>query len=252
LGKFYKTPPSSPERNGLDQRFQYNQSTDSVDANQLTRELTADELALNPRYSDKTRIKFINLQVTDQTQPVDVRIHNDTNQIYSCDVGRSLVEIYDFNGTLQHVINNPSMSKFQPTALAVAFDETIIIASHFNHCLHMYSTHDSLNTTARFSYKQFKLGAPGNKIHEFYHPAGIAIDHKDGCLYVCDRGNYRIQVITPDGVCQRMIELFLNAKKKIPLDPIRVAIQQNSDQIVCIIGSGDAICFIPKEANGYE
>jgi DNA-binding beta-propeller fold protein YncE len=142
------------------------------------------------------------------------------------------------------------MTKFQPTAIAIAFDETIIIASHFNHCLHMYSPSDSQNTTNHYAYKQFKLGAPGSQIHQFYHPAGIAIDHNDGNLYVCDRGNYRIQVIRPEGICERVMELFVNGKKKYPLEPVRIAVQRIYDRIVCIVGAGDAICFIPKQTNG--
>jgi hypothetical protein len=250
LGIFYKQPPSSPDKSEFDQKFKYNQSSASVDSNQLTRELTADELALNQRYSDKTCMKFINLPANDQTQPVDLRIHHETNKIYLCDVTRSIVEIYNINGTLEHMIDNSIMLKFQPTAIAVAFDGTIIIASHFNHCLHMYTPNDSKTEANLYSYKQFKLGTLGNQMHQFYQPAGIAIDPNDGYVYVCDRGNYRLQVITPEGLCQRVIELFLNHKKKHQLDPIRVAFQQNFDQIVCIIGDGDTICFIPKHANG--
>ncbi len=212
----------------------------------MERELTADELALNQRYTDKTHMKLINLQIKDSTQPVDLRIHHETNKIYSCDIGRSIVEIYDLNGTLVHVIDDSTMLKFQPTAIAVAFDGTIIIASHFNHRLHMYAPNES----QAYTYKQFKLGTPGDQVHQFYHPAGIALDHKDGFLYVCDRGNYRIQVIRPEGICERVIELFLNDKHKHPLDITRVAIQTNLDQLVCIVGNGDAICFIPKLANG--
>jgi hypothetical protein len=157
-----------------------------------------------------------------------------------------MVEIFDFYGTLLHAIDDPTMLKFQPTAIVVAFDGTIIIGSHFNHCLHMYSPSETLNT----KYKQFKLGTQGDQLHQFYHPAGIAIDHKDGYLYVCDRGNYRIQVIRPEGICERVIELFLNDKQKQALDVTRVAIQANLDQLVCILGNGDAICFIPKLTHG--
>ena len=222
----------------------------SVDSNSFGRELTADESALNQRYTDKTQMKLINLQIKDQTQPVDLRIHHETNKIYSCDIGRSVVEIYDLNGTLLHVIDDSTMLKFQPTAIAIAFDETIITASHFNHCLHMYSPNDSQTAGNFYSYKQFKLGIPGSQLHQFYHPAGIAIDHTDGFLYVCDRGNYRIQVIRPEGVCERVIELFLNGKIKSQLDVTRIAIQANLDRLVCIVGNSDALCFIPKLANG--
>ncbi|CAF2452601.1 unnamed protein product [Rotaria sp. Silwood2] len=224
--------------------------SNSVISNPIAHELTADDLTLNKRYSDKSRMQNIKLQEKNQTQPVDISVDLETNNMYLCDVGRSLVEIFDINGTLQHVIEDKIMSKFQPTAIAVAFDGTLILASHFNHCLHMYLPNDAPNQANCYSYKQFKLGIKGNQIHQFYNPAGIAIDHSDGYIYVCDRGNYRIQVITPDGVCERTIELFLDDKKKYPLDPVRIVVQQNSDLIVCIVGAGDAICFIPKYTNG--
>jgi hypothetical protein len=153
------------------------------------------------------------------------------------------------NGKIQHVVNDSTMLQFQPTAIAVAFDGTMIIASHFHHRLHMYSPSPSQNEN--YQYKQFKLGSPGNELHQFNHPAGITIDHTNGYLYICDRSNYRIQVMSPEGICERVIELFIKDKKqKYPLDPVRIAHQQNSDQMVCIVGEGDAICFISKHANG--
>jgi DNA-binding beta-propeller fold protein YncE len=212
--------------------------------------LTANDLALNERYSDKTRIQVINLHEKEQAQPGDVCIDHVTNKIYLCDIGRSTVEIYDINRILQHVIDGSTMIKFKPTAITIAFDGTVIVASHFSHCLHMYSPKDSQSETNCYSYKQFKLGVQGSQIHQFTEPAGISLDSNDGYLYVCDRGNYRIQVIRPEGICERVIELFLNSRKKYQLDPVRVALQKNSDQMVCIIGLGDAICFVPKHANG--
>jgi len=169
------------------------------------------------------------------------------------------VEIFDMYGKLQHVIDDQTTMKFQPTAIAVTCDGTIIVASHFNHRLHMYSPIDSSekghnnpneNFQDGYHFQQYKLGAPGHNLHEFYHPAGIAVDYTDGYLYVCDRGNYRIQVMRPEGVCERVIELLLSDEKPSPIAPIQIAHQQNGDQIVCIIGTGDSICFIPKYTDG--
>ena len=226
MGKLYKQSPTSPSKHQLDQQFSYNSSAEMVDPNELTREFTADELALHSQYSNKTHMKVINLQRKDETQPVDLRIYHEKNHIYLCDVGRSVVEIYDLNGIFQRMINDSTISKFQPTAIAVASDGTVIIASHFNHCLYMYSPNDSHMGINHCSYKQFKLGTQGTLIHQFYQPAGIVIDYSNGYLYVCDRGNYRIQVIRPEGFCERVIHLFLNTKKKYPLDPIRIGIQK--------------------------
>jgi len=151
------------------------------------------------------------------------------------------------HGTLLHTVQDSTMIKFQPTAIVVAFDGSMIIGSYFNHCLYMYAPSES---STDYSYKQYRLGAQGSQAHEFQLPAGLAMDEKTGNVYVCDRGNYRIQVIRPEGVCERIIELFLNTKKKVPLEPIRVSIQQGLNQLVCLIGSGDAICLIPKDSLG--
>ena len=65
-------------------------------------------------------------------------------------VGRSVVEIFDMYGKLQHVIDDQITSKFQPTAIAVADDGTIIVASHFQHRLHMYSPAEQENRWLSF------------------------------------------------------------------------------------------------------
>jgi hypothetical protein len=162
-------------------------------------------------------------------------------------------------GKLQHVIDDQTIAKFQPTAIAVAYDGTVIVGSHFNHRLHMYSPIDSSESESNsfndqsqsaYHYQQFKLGGPGSNLHEFQHPAGISIDYTDGYLYICDRGNYRIQVLRPEGVCERVIELLLETDDLNRISPIQVAHQQIGDQMVCLIGMGDAISFIPKYTDG--
>ncbi|CAF1363956.1 unnamed protein product [Adineta steineri] len=252
LGKFYKQPPSpfSPGRGDTNGQFRFEQTSDSAYDHKATYELTENDLSLHERYTDKTRMECINLQVKDETQPVDISVNHTTNKIYLCDVGRGVVEIYDMNKTLEHVIGDSTMIDFRPTAITLGRDGTIIVSSHFSHCLHMYLPQKSANETNPYSYKQFKLGIEGTHIHEFYQPAGICIDSITGYLYICDRGNYRIQVMTPEGICERVIELFLNSKKKFRLDPVRIALQNHSDHIVCIIGEGDSICLIPKYSNG--
>ena len=249
---FYKQPPPQPpqEEEYYEEQEEEEVETDEppqlVQDNSTPRELTTDELGLNERYSNKLRTQIIHLQPKDVTQPVDVCIHHETYTVYSCDVGRSVIEIFDMYGKLQHVIDDHTIIKFQPTSIAVTYDGTIIVASHFNHRLHMYSPEN--NET--YHYKQYKLGTPGHNIHEFFHPAGISIDPNDGYLYISDRGNYRIQVLRPEGVCERAIDLLSCDLKQTPISPIQIAHQKNGDQIVCLIDKGDAICFVPKYADG--
>ena len=231
-------------------------ATNFAEPREFNRELSADELGLNERYSNTLSVRFINLQAKEQTQPVDVRIQSESNHIYLCDVGRSVVEIFDLYGARLHVIDDPVMSKFQPTALVMAFDGTIIVASHFNHYLHMYTPmmdqqkSDADAVLNPYKYQQYKLGGEGTQLHQFFHPAGVTIDPRDGYLYVCDRGNYRIKVLSPQGVCERVVELVISGKKKQHLDPSRIACQTAQNQLVCIFGAGDAICFFSQHASG--
>ena len=257
LGIFYKQSPSDCEceqdTHYVEEEEVEDEPPQLVDAYQTARELTADELALNGRYSNKQSIRIVALQVKDQTHPVDVCIHHDTHLLYSCDVGRSVVEIFDLNGKLQHVIDDPTTIRLQPTSIAVAFDGTIIVASHFQHRLHMYSpvgNDDGYAQEYGYRFRQYKLGSPGHDAHQFHHPAGIAMDLNDGYLYVCDRGNYRIQVLKPEGICERVVDLVLQDEEETPAAPVQVALQRKGNQMISIVGTGDAICFIPKKADG--
>ena len=267
MGFFFRPPPEAavevyePEQDQEYPAEEEEEAPQLVDE-QAARELTADETALTERYSNPSRTKIIKVQLKDATQPVDVGIHHESSTVYVCDVGRSVVEIFHFNGELEHVIDDPSTVKFQPTAIAIADDGTVIVASHFHHRLHMYSPVDAQSIERAdqdgsagdlnegYYYQQFKLGSPGHDLHQFHYPAGVDIDRSDGYFYVCDRGNFRIKVMRPEGVCERVIELVVPGDEPYNVAPVQVAHQHNGDQLVCIIGAGDAICFLPKKGDG--
>ena len=255
-------PEQQPEYADEEEEEAGDEAPQLVDAEQAARELTDDETALITRYSDRLRTQIIHLQVKDGTQPVDVGIHRESSTLYLCDVGRSVVEVFNLNGELEHVIDDPTTVKFQPTAITIADDGTVIVASHFHHRLHLYSPVDAANIELAdqdgsagdlndgYCYQQFKLGSPGHDLHQFHHPAGIDIDPSDGYFYVCDRGNFRVKVMRSEGVCERVIELVVPGDQPYHVAPIQVAHQNKGDQLVCIVGSGDAICFLAKSRDG--
>ncbi len=43
-----------------------------------------------------------------------------------------------------------------------------------------------------------QIGEPGNHTGQFHRPSGVAIDH-EGCIYVVDWGNDRVQVFDTNG-----------------------------------------------------
>lgn len=229
-----------------------------VDIDEDARELTAEEIAVIERYEDVTGTKLIPLQKKDKTKPVGVAVHYDTDAIYLCDVGRSLIEIYNLLGELENVIDDQIISNLAPSSIAVTDDGTIIVASESHHRLHLYAptsyTNDNpsendANNEEEYYYQQFKLGSNGTKLHQFQNPSGIAVDAEDGYIYVCDQGNFRIQVISPGGICERSIELIVNDEEPYFCAPIQIAHQYASGFLVCLV-AGDALCFIPKTASG--
>lgn len=247
------------EEEYVEQEVESNEAPKLVDASALARELTPDETVLNERYSNKLRTQIIPLQQNDRANPVDLALHHESYTIYSCDVGRSIVEIFDMYGKLQHTISDSTITKFQPTSIAVADDGTIILASHFHHRLHMYApdyapeNETSLQNQAYadcYRFQQYKVGSPGHDLNQFHFPAGITIDYNDGYIYVCDRGNFRIKVIRPEGICERVIELHSYDPSEYNIAPLQVALQQIGDQCICITGKGDALCFVSRNAIG--
>lgn len=223
-------------------------STQNTSVETVPRPLAAEDLALHDRYSNPLHCAFISLEASDHTHPSDVRIHHEMNRIYVSDVGRSVIEIFDVNGHLLHTINDPAMLNCQPNRFVITPDGTLIISSAIHHCLYMYSPTAPLSD--HFQYQQFKLGAAGKLIHQFYSPSDLTVDPSNGYIFVCDVGNYRIKVLTPEGVCERIIQLvFLNPRKQY-LCPTAITYQPTRNQLVCIVNNEDAICFVSKHANG--
>lgn len=204
---------------------------------------------MNGRYSNPLNCRFISLEATDHTHPSDIRIHNALNRIYLSDIGRSIVEIFDMNGQVLHSISDPAILKFQPNRFVVTVDGTLIISSAVLHCLYMYSPASPFSEN--FQYQQFKLGAEGKLIHQFSSPSDMVADPNNGYVYVCDVGNYRIKVLTPQGMCERIIQLayLVNGVKQY-LYPTAITYQPTRGQLVCIVNNEDAICFFSKHANG--
>lgn len=216
-------------------------------------DFSEEEKRFELRYKDRSSMKTIELQDRPLTQPTDLCVLKETKKIFVCDVGRSVIEIFDFQGNLEHVIDSPTMLNFFPTTLTVAFDGTIVSASYFTNGLLMYlqtdEAHQHFQRTSNLSYdyKPYQLGSQGKLIHQFFQPGGITLDPSDSYLYICDRGNMRIKVLTPRGVCERTIELFDG--NRTALEPISIAFQSTSDMLVCLIAA-DSICFVPKSSNG--
>ncbi|KAL9645891.1 hypothetical protein ABK040_003621 [Willaertia magna] len=101
------------------------------------------------------------------------------------------------------------------------------------------------------------FGSEGNEPLQFSEPTGISIDN-DGLLYIADLQNYRIQIITPNGI---PIQIF-NINPDIVVYPSKVLIDKCSGNIfvwgetcfckMCIfdLERGEMKVFDPEEYFG--
>jgi tripartite motif-containing protein 71 len=89
-----------------------------------------------------------------------------------------------------------------------------------------------------------KTGAfvSGEKLGEFNEPIGLALD-KDGNLYVADRLNFRIQVLSPDGQVLRSWPVKGWSKEQIDMEP-HLALDQTHGLIYATDGRGKKVyCY---------
>jgi DNA-binding beta-propeller fold protein YncE len=82
----------------------------------------------------------------------------------------------------------------------------------------------------------------GKKPGEFNEPIGLALD-KDGNLYVADRLNFRIQVISPDGQILRSWPVKGWSPEQIDMEP-HLAVDQAHGLIYATDGRGKKVyCY---------
>ena len=103
------------------------------------------------------------------SDPGDYRLIFLTGRVYNC------------------VITNQNQL-FYPGGVAVGCNDCLYVSDTQACCILKYKEFGRYN-----SFYSSKFGKEGNKNGEFQSPQGLATS-KSGCLFVCDKGNHRIQV----------------------------------------------------------
>ena len=141
---------------------------------------------------------------TDQLyDPEDVTVDNTTGMIYVADCENNCVEVFDNTGKYFSRIGDTTGDgkMFGPHSLAI-YENRILISQGYssNSLLKYYSS--SWNCTSCILNYQLdgefisRIGRPGTADLEFRIPFGLTINQTNGDIYVCDRYNKRIQIIS--------------------------------------------------------
>lgn len=134
-------------------------------------------------------------------QPSGLAVSDDANRLYVADWVRNFVVVFDFEKSKTFVIGGPSSSKPLTTPYSVALDsaENVYVLDQGTKLVRVF------DRSGKFLRDITTLG-----VEPFERVSGLAIDRKNGLLYVADSShvnsqNHRIFVFTTDGKFVRYI-----------------------------------------------
>ena len=77
----------------------------------------------------------------------------------------------------------------EPCDVAVDGDSNVLVVDRDNHCIQKFTGAGEFVTA---------VGQNGRKHLEFSFPSGIAINHMNRKVYICDQNNHRIHILNAD------------------------------------------------------
>lgn len=128
------------------------------------------------------------------SKPVAVAVGHE-GKVYVADAGRGEVAVYDPAGRLIQRLKPADQPNYRPVGVAAA-DYELYVTDMEGHRIDVYST--KTGQWIRSS------GRAGDKHGELYYPRGIDVG-PEGCVYVADMMNSRIEVLGASGDYLRSI-----------------------------------------------
>ena len=125
--------------------------------------------------------------------PEGVTVDNTTGMIYVADCGNNCVKVFDNTGKyLSRIGDNTVDGKMDyPHSLAIYENRILISQGDFwnSSCILNYQLDGKFIS---------RVSRQGTADLEFRNPFGLTINQTNGDIYVCDRSNKRIQIISKD------------------------------------------------------
>ena len=113
---------------------------------------------------------------------------DDNNNLYVSDRVRECVHVFSNSGEFLHSIGHDQggvgMKNLKLLSGVCAVGQYVYVADRGGHCVSVFTTEGGYVTS---------FGQWGGNEGNFKYPWGVCVD-KDGFVYVCDNGNYRVQV----------------------------------------------------------
>ncbi|MCP5049704.1 MAG: hypothetical protein GY940_21215 [bacterium] len=119
-------------------------------------------------------------------KPVNIKIDKENQWFYVADIGRKQVLVFDLEGRYLRAYG--TQGQFSPSDVDF-FEDKLFVCDVRGHQVHVLDRQSGKPL--------YKIGKPGSKIGELFHPTNISIYNRQ--LYVSETNNFRVQLFDLKG-----------------------------------------------------
>ena len=157
--------------------------------------------------------------------PRSLAIHYKTGNIYIADLGNHRVQVFSCNGDYLFVF---SEKMNHPIGICISLNK-VIVTQCSGHCMNVYELGGKLVKS---------VGSEGSGEGQFKHPHGLDVSDRNNNIYVCDRSNNRVQILTEDLKFHSMLGIgVLKCPRDVKVPRDRVLVLDESDPCLFVFSS---------------
>ena len=157
--------------------------------------------------------------------PRSIAIHYNTGNIYVADRGNHCVQVFSRNGDYLFMF---SEKMNVPVGICISQNK-VFVTQWSGHCINMYELEGKLIKS---------VGNKGNGRAQFDHPHGLDVSDRNNNIYVCDRRNHRIEILTEELKYHSMLGIdLLKHPRDVKVTRDRVLVLDGSNPCMFVFNS---------------
>ena len=157
--------------------------------------------------------------------PGRLAIHYKTGNIYIADEVNHRVQVFSCNGDYLFMFSGKMNI---PAGICLSQDK-VFVTQYRDHCINMYKLVGKLTKS---------VGSEGNGEAQFNGPLGLDLSDRNNAIYVCDRNNYRIQILTQELKHHSMLGIdLLKRPRDVKVTRDRVLVLDKNDPCMFVFNS---------------
>ena len=157
--------------------------------------------------------------------PKCLAIHYKTGNIYIADSANHRVQVFSCNGDYLFMFSERMSA---PVGFCISQNK-VFVTQFIGHCINMYELEGKMIKS---------VGSEGNGEVQFKHPFGLDVCDRNNNIYVCDRDNHRIQILTEELKYHSMLGIdLLKYPHDVKVTRDRVLVLARSDPCMFVFDS---------------